>query len=175
MQTHLPRDTCPAQPYYCEENAWLRCRTYPGDTTFAVWITNDKRQVPMFAQRAAPSPAVPVVWDYHVIALVDGFVFDPDCMAGAVLSLDAWLTASFPLVVPGHDPRFRVVRGALYVEHFASDRSHMKRGDVFTQPPPPWPAIHPERESTLERYLDLTDSSLGPWRSAHELRTGTLL
>jgi len=165
--------TCPAQPFFCEENAWLRCRAAidAGFAARAVWITNARRAVPVWSQRAASDVNEPVLWDYHVVALVgpigeagDLVVLDADCTAGPVLPLAVWRAASFPIEVPGHEPSFRVVDGARFIAHFASDRRHMRdAAGTFLHPAPPWPAIHAERGSNLDAYLDVDDDALGRW------------
>jgi hypothetical protein len=123
----------------------------------------------MWAQRASVGGA-PVLWDYHVVAVVAGppdegaWVLDPDCVVGEVTSLATWLAASFPIVIPGQEPAFRIVDGQAYVDGFASDRRHMRRADgSFLQPIPPWPPIAPERGSLVEAYLAVDDEALGAW------------
>lgn len=137
----------PYHPFYCEENAWHLCRRL-GIRSHALFVSNARRQVVMFAQRAAGELPY-VVWDYHVVALAPDaagrcWVHDPDCTAGTPLPLSSWLTAGFPHVGradPAFDPLFRPVPAPRYLADFASDRRHMRRGDDWLAPPPPWPAI----------------------------------
>ncbi|CAG0916503.1 unnamed protein product [Notodromas monacha] len=59
---------CVATPYYCEENVWKLCEyvechrreTLPN--CFAVFISNDKRAVPLWRQKAGRSEDKLVIW-----------------------------------------------------------------------------------------------------------------
>lgn len=137
----------PYQPFYCEENVWQLCRLL-GDGCFAVFVSNARQQVVVFAQRAGAGMPY-VVWDYHVVAVAPGRdggwrVHDPDCAVGSPLPLARWLAVSFPHVGradPAYDPRFRVVPGPIYLRGLRSDRRHMRDGDGWRAEPPPWPPI----------------------------------
>ncbi|XP_019100724.1 PREDICTED: protein N-terminal glutamine amidohydrolase-like [Camelina sativa] len=91
-------------PYYCEENVYLLCKTLcengvadaTGSDLFVVFISNEKKQVPLWHQKASRRADGIVLWDYHVIC----------------------------------------------VQHFASDRRHMKEPDgSWTAQPPPYEPI----------------------------------
>ncbi len=138
--------TIPYQPYYCEENVWHLCRHLDAPRA-AVFVSNPDQRVVVFGQRAG-APRRYVVWDYHVVALAARGgawrVHDPDCLAGSPLPLARWLDVSFPhvgRVDPAFDPCFRVVDGAAYIRDLCTDRRHMREGDAWRAPPPPWPAI----------------------------------
>jgi hypothetical protein len=114
-----------------------------------------------------------------VVVLAAGQVLDPDCRAGAQLSLSRWLAASFPYLDdpdPALDamrPAFRPVTVSTLLRQFSSDRRHMRddSGD-WLQPPPPWQAPSPTPEGaahTLPRFLAPDDPWAGPLRSAREL------
>ena len=163
----------PYQSHFCEENAWWLA----ADAALAalrrtvVVITNPGRSVAMWQQRAAAKD--PVIWDYHVVVVVEALdergstagpmVLDHDCRAGAVLPLDEWLMASFPVeVAPQYAPRFRLVAAADYVARLASDRRHMRNKDGEpVQPFPSWPAIGDGKPNTLDTVLDLGDHGFG--------------
>jgi hypothetical protein len=112
-----------------------------------------------------------VDWDYHVLvfaraatpanrpAAVDAIAttatdvapplwraFDPDSTLPFAGPATQWLDGTFP---PGSSPLFsplfRVFSGADYRRTFSSDRAHMRVGDGWSHPPPPWPPIggHP--------------------------------
>jgi hypothetical protein len=160
----------PYHPRYCEENAWHLCLapTLADQDPHVVIVTNRKRRVAMWLQRAAPEHT-PVAWDYHVfvVARTDGWqVWDPDTRLGMPVALQAYLDASFATVgvqPPSFDPRFRILRAHDYRDTLRSDRSHMLRADGSWQaPPPPWPGISAHADGTnLERFIDLGDPFIG--------------
>lgn len=167
-------------PFYCEENVWHLCAEprFAGREGYAVFISNARRTCPLWAQRAAPSPAEPVIWDYHVIfvaAADDGRweVWDPDSRLGAPVALDAYLAGTFPLgdgLPVSLRPRFRVVPRETFVERFASDRSHMRdAAGRWLQPPPPWPPIG-DGGSNLARFIDVEGDFLGETLDLEGLR-----
>lgn len=66
-------------PYYCEENVYWLARNDPRRTdAMAVFISNVSRTVALCSQRIGSGENRLVVWDYHVIYLRDGRVFDLD-------------------------------------------------------------------------------------------------
>jgi hypothetical protein len=164
--------TRPWASHFCEENAWWVAAAPDLITlrTTVVMITNPRRSVAMWQQRAAVTD--PIVWDYHVVVVLEpgeagsgALVIDADCRAGAVLSIDEWLAASFPVEVsPDYAPQFRLISGLHYLEHFVSDRSHMLDADGKPlQPFPPWAAlgVGDGKANTLFPWLDLTQPSPG--------------
>ena len=168
----------PYQPFYCEENAYLRVvgDVRPGGD-HALFITNPRRQVAVFEQRLAP-PGEPVVWDYHVIAVdrASRAVVDPDSRLEMPCELAWYLAATFPTLPPrlaAYAPRFRLVPAAELAATFSSDRRHMRseRG-TYREPPPPWPPIG--EGHTLARYLDLDDPIAGQVLSLDGLRRALL-
>jgi len=64
-------------PYYCEENVYLLCKTLcengVAEATcsdlFVVFISNEKKQVPLWHQKASTRADGVVLWDYHVICV----------------------------------------------------------------------------------------------------------
>jgi protein-tyrosine-phosphatase len=161
------RGLVPYQPYWCEENVWqLLADERPGRAS-AVFISNPTRSVALWGQRAALVDGTPVVWDYHVVVLVEGDgpseIHDLDCTASRRLPAARWIEVSFPVVdalPPELQPRFRVVEGARYREQLASDRSHMRGEDgSFRSRPPPWPPIDAGgTQSNLARFIDTLES-----------------
>ncbi len=151
-------------PFYCEENVWHLCQTFPVESThrLVVFVSNPNRTVLFCNQRAGDERGL-VVWDYHVLLLVrqDGWqVWDLDARWGYPQRLPAYLAHAFPYLrspagnegrleeaeawsVPAEfAPVFRVVAAEQYVVDFASDRRHM-RDDAggWTKPPPPWACV----------------------------------
>ena len=157
----------PYQPYYCEEN--IRCLIDHPDfsalETRVIFMTNRNRTCAVACMKLAP-PGELVIWDYHCILATLGdspLIFDSDTRLGFGVPVDSYLAASFPLTGPADLlPRFRVLEGADYRAHFASDRSHMRTADgLWLQPPPPWPPFSSAGASNLDRFLDLDDAFLG--------------
>jgi len=156
---------------YCEENVWkLLEHPAPKNTTrSAVFVTNGQRACPLFHQRASDAPDEPVVWDYHVVLLVEGAraqIWDLDTTLEFPCDAERWLCETFPLagaLDPALEPRFRVVPEALFLARFASDRSHMRDEHGHWQAsPPPWPTIRTQSETmTLMQFVDLSTKDLG--------------
>jgi protein N-terminal glutamine amidohydrolase len=139
-------------PFFCEENIWHLCADeQPPVPRRVVFITNARRQVEIRHQRAGGGGAV--VWDYHVVLVAGGKVWDPDTTLGFPVDVDVWLRQSFD---PADPPRFRVVDAATYRSIFASDRSHMAGSG---KPVPPWPPIG--EGMNLMRFVDLETPFVG--------------
>jgi hypothetical protein len=163
------------QPFYCEENIWHLCQEplFASKTCHVVFISNLERAVPMWNQRAGRGK--PIVWDYHVILLVESplEVWDADTALGFPTHLFDYLEGSFhPYVESPFAPSFRVVRAEQFVDVFASDRSHMQRADgSFRKPPPSWPMIgKPGTASNLTHFIDMEHKFVGDVLSLPDLR-----
>lgn len=151
-------------PFYCEENVWHLSRDprVPDGRRSVVFVSNANRTVAMWGQRAAPAPRSPALWDYHVLLVVESahgaLALDLDTLAGFPLPLERYLAATFPFghrVDPRLWPRFRILEAAEWRRRFASDRSHMRRGDDWSEPPPPWPPIQaPGQRMNLFEFVD---------------------
>ncbi|CAO3589680.1 unnamed protein product [Absidia cylindrospora] len=166
---------------YCEENIYLLCqyiqKHHPdrlGDCT-VVFISNENETFPMWRQRASKLSEQLVVWDYHVILLVsDGaghtgsehiaaatVVYDFDTTLSFPCPLAEYIDKSFQPNIPLKTQfirRYRMIPGELYIQKFASDRSHMisENGD-YHAPPPTYPAIVASDGNTmsLPRYRNM--------------------
>lgn len=159
----------PYWPFYCEENIWHLCADprLEGDQRWAVLISNPGRQVALWFQKAAPRRGLPVVWDYHVVLLVQNAggwqIWDLDSALPTPLDAERWLAATFAgttAVGPDFAPRFRLLEADLYRRSLASDRRHMRHADgSWHAPPPPWPPIG--EGSNLMELLDMDRSSPG--------------
>jgi protein N-terminal glutamine amidohydrolase len=70
----IGKDAVAYTSHYCEENVALLCKylieAQPAAEVFAVLISNDRKQVPIWYQKPAWHPDEPVVWDYHVVLLL---------------------------------------------------------------------------------------------------------
>jgi len=155
-------------PFYCEENVYHLARepVVAARRREVVFISNADRSVAMWSQRAAGVRGHALLWDYHVVLLVQDpwEIWDLDTLLGLPLPARDYLRRSFRADLPEeYLPRFRAVGAEAFVEAFASDRAHMRRKDGrYQRPPPPWPAIGaPERESNLMRFVDTSAPFLG--------------
>lgn len=155
---------------FCEENVWhlAQAPDLAARERWVVFITNAARTCPVWRQRAADAPGEPVVWDYHVVLLVNHPVeiWDLDSTLTFPCPAARYLRETFPRadqLAPAYAPWFRVVPAALFRERFASDRSHMRGPDgAFVVPPPPGPPICTATETmNLMQFVELTTPGLG--------------
>ncbi|XP_041975151.1 protein N-terminal glutamine amidohydrolase [Aricia agestis] len=162
---------------YCEENVWKLCQDVsiriPGelDRCFVVFISNPCRTVPLWKQRAGREEDRLVIWDYHVI-----FLYALDSKSCLVYDLDSelpfptffhkYVTETFrtdQVLKSDFHRFFRVVSAKQFLQHFASDRRHMKRPDgTWIKPPPAYPAICTSTSThNLDEYINM-DTGTGP-------------
>jgi hypothetical protein len=154
-------------PYFCEENIWHLCMDerviqdngpIPLQARRVVFISNARRQLAIHYLRAGGG--VPVLWDYHVVLLAGGNVWDPDTTLGFPIDLDLWVQESFFPFDPHCAPRFRVIDAQTYLSLFASDRSHMLDSNgIPVKPLPPWPPIG--HGMNLMRFVDVERPFVG--------------
>ncbi|XP_053805653.1 protein N-terminal glutamine amidohydrolase isoform X2 [Vidua chalybeata] len=150
-----PRPACTYSSCYCEENVWKLCDyirsqdRYPLEEFYAVFISNDKRMIPLWKQKSGHADE-PVVWDYHVILLhlssgEQNFIYDLDTVLPFPCPFDVYSVEAFRLddsLRPEFHRKIRMIRADLYLKTFASDRSHMKDANgKWQKPPPPYPCI----------------------------------
>nr|XP_020820648.1 protein N-terminal glutamine amidohydrolase [Phascolarctos cinereus] len=150
-----PRDACTYSSCYCEENIWKLCEyikkhgQYPLEECYAVFISNERRMIPIWKQQARPGDE-PVIWDYHVVLLHvssggQSFIYDLDTVLPFPCPFDTYVEDAFKSdddIDPQFRRKFRVIRADLYLKNFASDRSHMKDSSGnWREPPPPYPCI----------------------------------
>lgn len=169
--TRPTRKDCRYAPFYCEENVWWlaqRDDLRPG-LRFVVFISNPGLSCALWSQRAA-QPDNAVIWDYHVVLLVQddmrSWIYDLDSRTPFPAPARAYLKATFHELLdlrPEFLPMFRVVPAAEFVAAFASDRSHMTEGGAFRSEPPPWPAIGGQggAPNNLPRFIDVQAPFLG--------------
>ncbi|CAF4794813.1 unnamed protein product [Pieris macdunnoughi] len=162
---------------YCEENVWKLCQDVSLrvpeelDRCFVVFISNPCRTVPLWKQRAGREEDRLVIWDYHVI-----FLYSIDLKSCLVYDLDSelpfptffhkYVTETFrtdQVLKSDFHRFFRVVPGKYFLQHFSSDRRHMKRPDgSWIKPPPPYSAISASASShNLDEYINM-DADIGP-------------
>jgi len=157
-------------PFFCEENIWHLCSNRdavdgPIEGRRVVFVSNARKQVAMRHQRAWGGG--PVVWDYHVVLLAAGKLWDLDTTLWFGIPPEHWLEKS--LVAAPPEPRFRVVDAAAYATSFASDRSHMIGADGRPlKPLPPWPPVG--KGTNLMRFVNMVKPFLGELTDAAGLR-----
>lgn len=123
-------------------------------------ITGTSGKVACWNQRAAGPPNEGLLWDYHVVLLVQHHgwtVWDLDTHLACPSPANEWLESTFPFAneFPLRiRPRMLMVPAAEWIRDLWTDRSHMRTsaGD-WTKPPPPWDPPH-GTGTTLGQYLD---------------------
>jgi hypothetical protein len=119
---------------YCEENVYhlikLLSTVSTLEKTFAVFISNPTRSIPIWCQKSSLD-GQPVIWDYHVICLAkskEWVIFDFDTTLPNPASFTDYITHALRPHVPlplQLTRSYRIVSATDYLEHFASDRTHM--------------------------------------------------
>jgi len=136
-----------------------------------VFISNPEECCAFLHQKAKPQGLA--WWDYHVVLLRAGWVWDLDTTLALPCPLSVYLEASFPETVDEDQrPWFRQVPADDFVRRFRSDRGHMRdaAGRVL-HPPPPWPAIQPEAGSNLKEFINMRHPGFGRIWSLAEMRS----
>ncbi|EIW84991.1 hypothetical protein CONPUDRAFT_117353 [Coniophora puteana RWD-64-598 SS2] len=159
-------------PYYCEENIFLLAEHFLRQDlvpltwdVYVVFISNHTQTVAVWNQRVSPSPELPIVWDYHVVlvlksrrtkisssANLDGqtWVYDLDTLLNVPCSWKEYTDKTFldeDSILPRYHSLFRVIPAKGFLDHFASDRSHMLKTNSSEVPPcyhhcpPAYPAL----------------------------------
>lgn len=165
---------------YCEENVWHLCQdpSIAAEDAHIVFVSNAGQTCPLWMQRASPSEREPVIWDYHVVLLgrLDGWhIWDLDSRLPCPIGALDYLRKTFrpERRVPARfRPHFRLVPRAIFLDTFASDRSHMRQSDEgWLAPPPPRPPIRIDAETmTLPRFVDTQSPFVGHVLDLAQLR-----
>ena len=157
-------------PFFCEENVWHLCSDRDAiegalEERRVVFVSNPRGRVAMRHQRAGADGVI--AWDYHVVLLSGGKLWDLDTTLGFGISPAFWLEQSF--IKGPREPRFRVIDAPTYLSSFASDRSHMiGRDGRPLKPLPPWPPIG--TGTNLSRFVNMLEPFLGEVTDAAGLR-----
>lgn len=153
------------QAFYCEENIWQLCQLDVFRGSYAVVIASQGDTFPMFCQRAAPDPATPLLWDYHVVLLTEAphRIVDFDTTLPFCSPVENYFQQSFAdesQLYAQYIPYFRLIPARTFAEKFCSDRSHMKTANGWQAEPPPWPQIG-SGASNLQQLLDPSMTGIG--------------
>ncbi|EYU18735.1 hypothetical protein ABFS82_10G163900 [Erythranthe guttata] len=181
-------------PYYCEENVYLLCKKLrengiaksDGSDLFAVFISNEKKQIPLWNQKASHRADGVVIWDYHVICVqkrkeksLPHLVWDLDSTLPFPSPLATYVAEtirpSFQLFSE-FNRVFRIVHAPIFQKYFASDRRHMKDSEGnWNSPPPSYEVIVAEDGTVhnLNEYMEM--SSLDTVKSIGDDTVDTLL
>ena len=172
----LSKPECMYTSCYCEENVWMLCNKVKQydlnllSSSSVLFISNPQKSVPIWKQRSQISDVDPVIWDYHVVMLsfcpnVDEdkenyYIYDLDSTLPFPSLLSVYiknaLKSDSDLIEKYH--RFlKVIPAKDYLNHFASDRSHMKLADgQWLATPPSYPCISTENcKMNLNEYLNM--------------------
>lgn len=168
----LEYSSCVYTSCYCEENVWKLCHQIKVnnpqtlDEYYVVFISNKKRQVPLWMQKSSKDPLTPVVWDYHVILLQKpkegkSLVYDLDSILAFPCSLEQYLSQAIQserTIKKEYHRKFRIIQAEQFLATFASDRSHMKLPNgQYVKPPPNYPPIRTADEvMNLDDFIDVT-------------------
>ncbi len=114
----------------------------------------------MLCQIASDNPQKPCFWDYHVVliqalkevkkakSVIEAKVLDMDSHLPFPCTLEEYLNESFNMKFSDKDdedmyaPLFRLIRAETYIQHFYSDRMHMKKEDgTWLAEPPSYDCI----------------------------------
>ncbi|KAL6987147.1 Protein N-terminal glutamine amidohydrolase [Sarracenia purpurea var. burkii] len=164
-------------PFFCEENVYLLCKQLctsgvadaEGSDLFVVFISNDKKQVPLWHQKASQRADGVILWDYHVICIQikkegdsSPLVWDLDSSLSFPSPLASYVSEtirpSFQLF-SDFQRFFRVVHAPIFLHSFASDRRHMKDSiGNWTAKPPAYEAIVAEDGTVhnLNEYIEIS-------------------
>ncbi|KAI6103554.1 N-terminal glutamine amidase-domain-containing protein [Pisolithus sp. B1] len=168
---------------YCEENIYFLAQRMLAQPNIEgkwdiniIFISNPSRTVTYInSRRASSSIYNAVIWDYHVIlALRGSFAADRDDERGTwVYDLDTRLPVPYhweeyvERTFPGHSDLpgqfqslFRVVPCKVYLDSFASDRSHMiisdpSHGPHYLAAPPSYPSAQGVSHNLMSDFVHM--------------------
>ncbi|KAJ3744587.1 N-terminal glutamine amidase-domain-containing protein [Lentinula detonsa] len=111
----LPQDAA-YTPYWCEENVYLLIQSFSRNPSlseiwevFAVFISNHSKTVALWNQNLSKEPGQPVIWDYHVVAVLrprkfssnlHSWVYDLDTRLDLPVNWNTYLARTFSNNVP---------------------------------------------------------------------------
>ncbi|KAG0554828.1 hypothetical protein M758_12G125200 [Ceratodon purpureus] len=163
---------------YCEENVYMLCKKLSelglaapdASDLFVVFISNPKRQIPIWRQKSSKDVGGLCIWDYHVICIQRDLrrekavtVWDLDTTLPCPTTFkDYWNGAFQPWVSlkPEFSRLYRVIAAPVFLRTFASDRRHMKNKDgSWMARPPPYDCLVAEDGAVhnLEEFITMSD------------------
>ena len=177
-QLFLQKSQCIYTKCYCEENIWMLCQHVKNSNPeflsnlSTLFISNPNKSIPIWEQLGQKDKDCPVVWDYHVVLLLafqnnssyEYFVYDLDSSLPFPSRLSEYVKKALRSdsdLMSQYWRYIRVVPAKLYLENFASDRSHMKTpdGEWYAQPPS-YPCISTKTcKMNLNNYISMNDDA----------------
>lgn len=145
-----------------------------GSDLFVVFISNDKKQIPLWHQKASHRADGVILWDYHVICVQrkrneeSPQVWDLESTLPCPSPLKSYVAETFcpSFQLFSEFQRFyRIVHAPIFLRHFASDRRHMKDSDGnWTAQPPPYDPIVAEDGAVhnLNEYMEIHGTDVMP-------------
>ncbi|KAH7855433.1 hypothetical protein Vadar_024796 [Vaccinium darrowii] len=144
-----------------EENVYLLCKKLrtsgladaDGSDLYVVFISNEKKQVPLWHQKTSHRADGVILWDYHVICVQrkkesgsSPLVWDLDSSLPFPSSLASYVSATIRpsfQIFADFQRFFCVVHAPIFLRSFASDRRHMKDslGKWIAKPPAYGPIV----------------------------------
>ncbi|CAO2831715.1 unnamed protein product [Amaranthus hypochondriacus] len=167
---------------YCEENVYRLCKKLcsagiadsEGSDLFVVFISNDKKQIPLWHQKASHRADGVILWDYHVICVQrkadekSAQVWDLDSTLPFPSPLTSYISEtfrpSFPLFSE-YQRFYRIIHAPLFLRYFASDRRHMKDSNGnWNEDPPTYDPIVAEDGTVhnLNEYMEIHSTGVAP-------------
>ncbi|XP_025268210.1 protein N-terminal glutamine amidohydrolase isoform X2 [Camponotus floridanus] len=155
---------------YREENIWKLCQDvatrHPSELQHChvLFVSNSRRSVPLWRQRAGKDEDKLVVWDYHAILIYApderAVVYDLESSLPFPTHFWKYATETFrsdEALRPEYHRRFRLVPASVYLQQFASSRHHMKRKDgTWIKTPPDYPPIStPTCKDNLDSFINM--------------------
>jgi protein N-terminal glutamine amidohydrolase len=160
----------PYTSHFCEENIYLLVKdllsqllVVEGEIEmipYVLFLSSANKTCPLWQQRLGRRGR-PVVWDYHVIALYDGDVYDYDSLLPFPTKAHDYFQATLRPEISQPEPYqqlIRIVDGADFVQYFASDRSHMRESGMAF---PKWPlckGADAAQDMNLMAYVNMQPS-----------------
>ncbi|XP_071180126.1 protein N-terminal glutamine amidohydrolase-like [Mytilus edulis] len=152
----LSKEECVYTKCYCEENVWKVCEYvknhHPAvlDNCYCVFISNKDKVIPLWQQKSSQREDTLVIWDYHVIFIYkqsekESFVYDLDTSLPFPCDFKTYFLEgirSNQTLQPQYHRSFRVISAPMFLQTFASDRSHMLNEEGnYLHPPPTYQCI----------------------------------
>lgn len=156
---------------FCEENIFHLAKSRQINDCKVLILSNPTRSILLAHQKSGQQGFI--IWDYHVILLektdTSYCIWDLDSSLGTPVAADHYIENTFQVSATEkqYQSLIKVINSETYLNRFSSDRRHMKAGETWLSPPPPWPVIG--EGHSLELFLDMNDENLGAVVTPSEL------